>query len=529
MLRRSVIILLGVAMIGVPALAAYGSGSSSSNTLVVDDNFSFLVGKGTDPARGGVDIDTAPFFHAVYETLLTYKLGNTSTPVPDVALSYKASPDAKKFTFTLRKDVHFSNGDPLTAADVVFTYKRLLNLNDTPAYLLDGITGASAPSKYTFVLQSSASNPAIPAIVTNQALGIVDSKVLRAHGGLDTPDAAKKDTASKYLETHSVGSGPYVLVSANTSQIVMKANPGYRGATKPTFTTIIYRCNIPAATQQINARRGKNEIELNLSGDQANSLKGSSNLNVTAFTSANLYYLFVNHDPNITAAGANPHFVNAVRYGLDYSGLVQLGGAGAARAAGPIPSQFLGALPRSAALKRDVALAKSELAASGLDHPSIQLNYETTSTGISEALAAKIKADLGSIGIDVQLNGQPGSISLPNLRANKDPMSLRIWVPDYPDPNDYLSFLPGQIVGNHAGWKQGANLGLERAGAQASATSNNKLRAKLFRDIQMAMKKQSPIFPLFNPGQVLVSSKNLTKVILNPVWYLSLADIGTTK
>jgi peptide/nickel transport system substrate-binding protein len=528
MLRRSMITCLGVVMIGVPAIAAYGSGSSRSSTLVVDDNFSFLVGKGTDPARGGVDIDTAPFFHAVYETLLTYKLGDTSKPVPNVALSYKASPDAKKFIFTLRKDIHFSNGDPLTAADVVFTYKRLLNLNDTPAYLLEGITGASAPSKYTFVLQSSASNPAIPAIVTNQALGIVDSKVLQAQGGLDTPDAATKDTASKYLETHSVGSGPYVLVSANTSQIVMKANPRYRGA-KSTFTTIIYRCNIPAATQQINARRGKNEIELNLSGDQANSLKGSSNLNVKAFTSANLYYLFVNQDPNITAAGANPHFVNAVRYGLNYSGLVQLGGSGAARAAGPIPSQFFGALPRSAALKRDVTLAKRELAASGLDHPSIQLNYETTSTGVSEALAAKIKADLLSIGIEVELNGQPGSISLPNLRANKDPMSLRIWVPDYPDPNDYLSFLPGQIVGRHAGWKQGANVGLERAGAQASATSNDKLRAKLFRAIQVAMEKQSPILPLFNPGQVLVSSKNLTNVVLNPVWYLSLAEIGTTK
>jgi peptide/nickel transport system substrate-binding protein len=108
-------------------------------------------------------------------------------------------------------------------------------------------------------------------------------------------------------------------------------------------------------------------------------------------------------------------------------------------------------------------------------------------------------------------------------------MSLRIWVPDYPDPNNYLSFLPGQIVGRHAGWKQGANPGLEKAGAEASATSDNVLRKKLFRAMQLAMQKQSPIFPLFNPGQVLVSSKNLTNVVLNPVWYLSLADIGTTK
>jgi peptide/nickel transport system substrate-binding protein len=277
----------------------------------------------------------------------------------------------------------------------------------------------------------------------------------------------------------------------------------------------------------ISARRGTNEIELNLSTDQAASLKHDKHLSVKGFTSANLYYLFVNQDPAITPAGANRNFVTAVRYGLDYNGLAALGGGGAKRAAGPIPAQFLGGLPRSAAIKRSLAKARAALKASGLSNPSIDLYYETTSTGLSEALAAKIQANLGQIGIHVTLVGQPGSLSLPHLRANKDPLSLRIWVPDFPDPSNYLGFLPGGIVGRHAGWNAGASPSLEKLGARAAAASGIKGRAKLFQQLQQQMKTQSPIFPLFNPGQVIVASSNLTNVVLNPVWYLDLAAIGT--
>src|ERR1700682_6534287 len=221
--------------------------SAAAKTLVVDDAYTWDFSKDTDPSRGGVDFDADPFFHAIYDSLLTFKLGDSSTPIPLVAQSYSVSADARTFTFIIRKDVKFADGTPLTARDVEFTYNRLLNLHDNPVYLVEGITSMKATDDYTFVLVSSVPNPAIPFIVTNPALGIINSKLLMAHGGSAAKDAATTDSAKGFLTTQSVGSGPYVMSSVSTSQVVLQANTKYWGPNKPNFGTIIFR-NVAAAT-----------------------------------------------------------------------------------------------------------------------------------------------------------------------------------------------------------------------------------------------------------------------------------------
>src|SRR5450755_1326165 len=142
------------------------SSSASSSSLVVETAF---VLKTLDPARmfepTGLMID-----HVLYDTLLTYKGSDVTTPVPDLATSYTASADAKTYTFTLRQGVTFANGDPVTASDVVFSLMRTKNINGNPSFLMAGIT-ATAPSPGTVVLTSTTANTAIPAILTNPALG----------------------------------------------------------------------------------------------------------------------------------------------------------------------------------------------------------------------------------------------------------------------------------------------------------------------------------------------------------------------
>ena len=520
---------LGIVLLG--ALAC-GNGSSSNSTttdlsaktLVVDDAYQWDFGKDADPNRGGVDFDADPFFHAIYDSLLTFKLGDSATPVPLVAESYTVSPDAKTFTFKIRKDVKFSDGSPLTAQDVQFSYNRLLNLHDNPVYLLDGITSAKATDDTTFVLVSSVPNPAIPFIVTNPALGIINSKLLKAHGGTDATDAAKTDSAASFLATTSVGSGPYIQGSVTTSEVVLKANAKYWGPDKPNFGTVIFR-NVAAATQLIEIQKATNQIELSLSGDQAASLKSSSSLAVSSFTSPNLDFMFCNL--KVAPACNNTHFLNAIRYGIDYQALVSVAGAGAAQAAGVVPPQFLGALPQSDAVKRDVTKAKSELQASGISNPTIQLDYTINSTGLNETLAAKVKANLADVGITANLNGQPSSIATPNYRGGKYQLGLAGWAPDYSDPNDYLAFLPDQLVGKRAGWFKGADPTLEDLAAKAGATPDNATRGKLFQQLQNQLNQEGPIFPLINPGQSVVASKNLTNVTYSPVWYLDLASIGS--
>jgi len=527
MQRRTTFLIATLSVLAVLLAACGTSGGSTGTTgktLVVDDAYTWDFSKDTDPSRGGVDFDADPFFHAIYDSLLTFKLGDSSTPIPLVAQSYTVSADAKTFTFIIRKDVKFADGTPLTAHDVEFTFNRLLNLHDNPVYLLDGITSMKATDDYTFVLTSSVPNPAIPFIVTNPALGIINSKLLMAHGGTDAANAATADSAHDFLGTTSVGSGPYQMASVSTSEVVLKANTNYWGPDKPNFGTVIFR-NVAAATQLIEIQKASNQIELSLSGDQAASLKSNSALTVTSFTSPNITFAFCNI--KITPACANQHFVNAIRYGIDYQALVSVAGAGSAQAPGVVPTQFLGALTQAQAIQRDVTKAKSELQASGIANPTIQLDYTISSTGLNDSLAAKIKANLADVGITVNLNGQPSSIATPNYRGAKYHLGLAGWAPDYPDPNDYLAFLPGQLVGLRAGWPTGAAPDIEALGARAGSTPDNATRGPLFQQLQTLLNQESPMLPLIQPGQSVVGTKNLTNVIYSPVWYLDLASIGT--
>src|SRR5260370_4876101 len=112
-----------------------------------------------------------------------------------------------------------------------------------------GIT-ATSPSPETGVLPSATHNTAIPAILTNPALGIVDAAKVQAAGGSDAANAATADKAETALNTTSEGSGPYTLTSySTTTQVVLTANPKYLGP-KPKYAKTGIR-NVQANGQHL--------------------------------------------------------------------------------------------------------------------------------------------------------------------------------------------------------------------------------------------------------------------------------------
>lgn len=496
-----------------------------AGTLVVDKAFDL---KTADPQRQ-FEVSGGIVAHVLYDTLLEFRGADVTTPRPSLATGYKASKDARTYTFPLRKNVRFSDGTPLTAKDVVFSFRRLVNLKGNPSFLLAGVS-VTAKGNYTVVLKSKVPNPALPAIVANASLGIVNSKVVKANGGTDAVGADKTDKAETFLNRTSAGTGPYILKSFNvTSRVELTANPRYSGRRTPKFANVVMR-NIQAPAQLLSVQRGTNEISLDLSPDQAKPLFGNKNLNVQAVAGPNIWFLFANANPKISEITSNKRFQNAIRYQLDYAGTVRLAGKGSGRAAGVIPSQFLGSLPDRLAVKQNVAKAKAELAASGLTNPEVELEFPSdfTSSGLSfGVIAQKIQADLAKIGIKVNLVGKPIATSLANYRAGTEQLGLWLWGPDYPDPNDYLVFLPGQLVGLRAGWAGGGDPKLEALGRKAGSTSDPAVRAKLYQQIQVQLNQRGPFFPLFQPGQVVAASKNLTGVVYNATFQIDLSAIGS--
>ncbi|MEV4223058.1 ABC transporter substrate-binding protein [Nonomuraea sp. NPDC049725] len=513
-----------VLLAGALALAACGSGGSQApaaqsggKTLVIDTSFDL---KTADPGRTyeptGLIVGKA-----TYETLLTFDGGDVTKPVPALAESYELSEDGKVVTLKLKQGATFADGAPVTADDVVFSLTRVRDMKGTPSFLLDGVEIAKTDDS-TITLTSEKANAALPYILPNPALGILNSKVVKAQGG--TADA--QDKAEQYLNGNSAGSGPYQIESFNvSSQVVLKANPKYYGA-KPAYDKVVIR-NVEAATQKLNVQRGDSQIALNLSGDQVTNMPATLQVKKTA--SANVIFLLANQDPAISKTTTNAKFVEAVRKGVDYAGLLELAGEGSTRAPGVIPSQLLGALPADRAPARDVEGAKKALAESGLSNPSVKLEFpsELTVNGLSfQPLAERIQANLKEVGITVDLQPAPVTVALDNYRNGKEEMGLWYWGPDYPDPNDYLAFLPGQTVGARAGWKTGSAKDIEEAGEKAAKAIGDEARTAAYHEVQEKLNASGPFVPLIQPGQNIVTAASVTGVEYHPVWTVDLADLG---
>jgi peptide/nickel transport system substrate-binding protein len=520
--------VVGVAMLTLVAAAAYASPgakqqAAADGTLVIDTSF---VVQTIDPARM-FEPTSQIAVKGMYDTLLTFRGGKTK-PLPWLARSWKVSKDAKTFTFDLRRDVRFTDGTPLTSADVLFSFRRIVNLKGSPSFLLAGVK-VSAPSRYRVVLRSSQPNPALLRIVPNPSLGIVNSALVKANGGTDAVGADKKDKAEPYLLGHSAGSGPYVLKSySNKTQIILEANPSFWGP-KPKFQTVVIR-NMPAATQLLNVQRGENEVALDLSAQQATTLKGKSGLRVVTNASANLFNIDINTDPKISEVAANKDIQTAIRYALDYNAFVKLSGPGAVQAPGMIPTTFLGHLPPTARIKRNLAKAKAAVARSGIEDPQITMTYpsELTINGISFAtLAQKTKANLADVGIEVTLVGKPVNAFLETYAAGKHEMSQSYWGPDYPDPNDYLVFTPGGLAANRVNWGATDDRPLAALAKRAQRTVKDTQRARLFQQIGRTMNQRAPFYPLFQPAQAIVSSSNLTNAVLGVIWPLDVRAVGS--
>jgi peptide/nickel transport system substrate-binding protein len=523
--RAALAALAALATAAIASAATTGPATPTA-TLVVDRSFEI---KTADPQRA-FEPTAAIVDRGIYDTFFTYNGGDVAHPVPLLVRSWSVSNGAKTYVFNLRKNVHFADGTPLTAADAVFSFRRLINLKGNPSFLLDGVT-VSARGRYTVVLKSKTPNAAIPSILTNTSLGIVNSKLVKRHEGTAAVGADKNDKAEQWLNSaasRGAGSGPYLLQRySTTSQITLVPNPRYWGPRKAAFKTVVVR-NMIAPTQLINIQRGTHEVAIDLSADQAQTIRSNKRLNVRTGPSTWVFWLLANNNPDVSTVTSNKHFQNAVRYALDYRSIVRVGGPGTIQTPGIIPSMFLGALPRSAAVKQNLARARTELAASGVGNRTITLEFPSdfTINGVPFAsLAQRVQSNLQAVGFHVDLGGAPVGTWLQKYRDGKMAFGLSLWGPDYPDPSDYLAFMPGELVGTRAGWPKGSDPTIERLAAKARTTVTRTARQTIYRQIQRRLNRVGPFFPLIQPTQVFVSTKDLRNAVFNPQYQIDVTRV----
>src|SRR5690348_741658 len=213
--RRLLIgVLAGVLFTAWAAVpGGFAANYGSQQTVVIVGDLSDAVTM--DPNLEYERSDTVPA-HQMYSTLVTFARGNLTQPQPLVAQSWDVSKDARTYTFHLKHGVVFSSGNPLTAEDVVYSLQRVVNLPKDPASWLITQMGiddktvsamVKAPDPYTVVmtLPKPFSPGAFLSIMANAVASIVDGKTVKSH-------IVNNDWGSAWLNDHSAGSGPYVLV-----------------------------------------------------------------------------------------------------------------------------------------------------------------------------------------------------------------------------------------------------------------------------------------------------------------------------
>ncbi|WP_167143352.1 ABC transporter substrate-binding protein [Canibacter zhoujuaniae] len=495
-----------------------GGGSASSQagkTLVVDASFDL---KTADPNRS-YETTGQIIAKAMYETLLTFKGSDVTTPVDGLA-SYEMNADNTVMTLTMKDGHVFSDGSPVTVDDAVFSLTRLQGIKGNPSFLLDGLTIEKVDDK-TLTITSPEPRPELPFILPNGALSVVNQETVEAHGGTNT----EADSAESFLNSESAGSGPYVLDSFDAAkQVVLTANENYTG-TKPKYERIVLR-NVEGPTQKLNVEKGESQLALDLNPDQVAELAGA-NVNITSNASRYMIFFFLNQNKNVNAWTSNPDFVQAVKLGVDYDKIVALAGEGAVRPGGPIPSLFVGALDAAAGNQRDIAAAKAALAASGYNGEAVTLNFpnDITVQGLSfTSIAESLQAQLAEIGINIQLAPAPVATELDAYRNGQETIGLWYWGPDFPHPSNYLVFSPGQLVGLRAGWESEADPKMV-ALANAAKTAGESEVESAYKEWQEYQNEAGPFIPLLQPGQSIVTSKSISSVVANPIWTVDLALI----
>ncbi len=257
--------------------------------------------------------------------------------------------------------------------------------------------------------------------------------------------------------------------------------------------------NSDVTTQAIDVQNGNADIVMDLSSDQLAPLRGAEGLTIDETASPTIFFLFANANPEISEVTSNPDFVEAVRYGLDYAGILELAGEGAVQAPGVIPTHFLGTLsarPSRPARPPPGARGPRPLRLRGRHGAAGVRRATSPPNGLAfQPIAERIVANLEEVGISVELVPGPIATTLENYRAGNEQMGLWLWGPDYPDPQDYLVFGPGALVGVRAGWAEGAAPEIEAVAQEAATTVDDAVREPLYRAVPADAQRVGPVLP----------------------------------
>lgn len=450
------------------------------------------------------------------------KLDGQDQPQPDIAESWEISSDNRTYTMHLRKDAVWSNGDPVTAEDFVYSW----------TYIMD----ASHASPFSFLLCENIKNGQAyydgQADVSKLGVKAVDAYTLQVELEHPVPYALTLFSSFSYLPVNArafeeigaenygkspetiVTNGPYRLTEwVHDDHILVNRNENHYNAGE-IFIPKLRFTMIKDNSAALNAFQAGEIDTTNITGEQMLRLQTENSSNVNTYYDNGSWFLRFNTENEFTG---NEKVRKALGMGIDVeqlcSGVLK---DGSVPADGYVPPRIAGAEgglyadARGAVYTSDIQAARmlleEGLAELGKTPAEVTLKYLSDDTTTSKLQAEYFKEQWKTnLGIEVQIETMPFKARLAATRSGDFDIVFSGWSPDFNDPMTYLSLLTSENSNNSGKYKSDRYDSLI---VKAMGEADAFIRQELLVEAERLLMEDAPIVPLyFSCVPYAVSSK----------------------
>lgn len=440
-------------------------------------------------------------------------------PVPGVAERWDISPDGRTYTFHLRHNAKWSNGEILTARDFVRSYQRILapTLAAEYAYMLFVVTNAEAfnkgavkdfsqvgfrvPDDFTLEVRLNAPTPYFLSLLNHYSWFPVHVPTVERCGPVD-------QRGNRWTRPENfVGNGPFNLVSWRINdRLIVRKSPTYWDGDKVRLREIHFYPVESLDTEERGFRAGQLHMTYEMPLPKIDTYRAEhpNLIRIDAYLGTYIYRL------NVTKPVLNLKKVRqALALAVEREKIAsQIRRAGERPACCFTPPGTAGYTCR-AAVHTDIPRAQQLLAEAGFPNgkgfPKFKVQFNTLEThrAIAEAIQQMWKKNLN---IDVELENQEWKVYIDNQRLLNYEIGRYAWIGDYVDPNSFLDMFLTGGGNNQTGW---SNKEYDRLLALAAATGDNARRFEYFQQAEAILLDECPMIPIYHYVQPYLLSPSV--------------------
>ena len=475
-------------------------------------------GNDTDPSsldqHKTSTVAEAHILRDLYEGLVVYNAA--AEVVPGVAESWEVSEDGTVYTFTLREDARWSNGDPVTASDFVFAFRRIQDPATAAGYanILYPIKNAEAINKGEMPkeeLGARAIDEKTLEITLEQATPYF-IELLTHQTGLPLHQASVEEHGDAFTRPENiVTNGAYTLDSfVPNDRIVLRKNENFHDAENVQIDVVNY---IPFEERATCVRRfeaGEVQSCSDLPSEQIEELRARLGDQVRVAPYLGTYYLPVKTTKDVLG---DPRVREAMSLAIDREFLAEEIWQGtmvpAYSLVPPGTNNYVENPPQLPYAEDDILdredRAKALLAEAGIEEGelTVDLRYNTSENNRNTMTA--VSEMLRNIGIETTITEMEGATYFNYLREDGEFDVARAgWIGDYNDPQNFLFLYESDNLGfNYPRW---SNAEYDALMERAEAETDLQARAEILAEAERLFLANVPAIPiLFYTSKALVS------------------------